>query len=480
MRTALWIALCGVLAFTVGFAGSGTAERWDRAGKDRAYLYHHIEPNVVYKGDVGTTLKVEVGTIGQGVAGVRLSLPVEAAMYDDGSHGDEVPGDGVYTLEGVEHRTQYGRLGFGGTHTTSGHVRAVIDRTDGTHEECSLGMGIVDPGQRFTAQRVADGLYATEYALFMVDPFGQVFNAPQWPLAEFTCGTAHVGVTEKLYSVYSDRFDYVIVMPADNLFDPTRNYAENVPYFVRAKNSVGRIGIERFDNTADFGSAGRLAGMIYHSWGYGSILDHELGHSWGADIGEEYGLTRCEECYGNHWNPYSDIGGQMAAFIFHPDAQYGAGHLMDNGDGTWRIEREPADNCPYSMLDLYVMGLVPPEDVPPIHVLVNPDTSDADRVTAESVETYTIEDVMALEGGERVPPHELAPKTFNVAFVVVGDREFTAAEYAYYSLVSRYFASKDKGELSLTTFYAATGGRATLDARIPRHPRRSAGRVSPP
>ncbi len=472
-----WLLVLGIVLASCGLLWAGTTDAPHAAALSQAFLYHHIDPIVVFKGDEDTTQTVEVATTGEAIASVRLTRPSEAIMHDDGTHGDAVAGDGIYTLEGVEHRTGYSNLGYGGTHSTSGRFKVVIERTDGSQEEWWLGIGIVDSEQQLAARKIADGVYATPYAVFMVDPFGVLLNVSEWPLSSLGCGRTNFEVFEKLYAVYPDSFDFVIVMPAHPLFDPTRGYAENTPYFVRAKNDVQRIGMDLFDNTDDFSSAGRLRGMIYHSWGTGQILDHEIGHAWAADIGEGYELTRCPDCYGNHWNPLSDIAGQMAAFLFHPDAELGAGHLMANGDGTWRIERESGDDCPFSMLDLYVMGLAPPEDVPPIHVLVNPDTSDHERVTAESVETYTIEDIMALEGGERIPAYGKAPKHFDVAFVVVGPREFTAAEYAFYSLIPKYFASTHRGDDALTTFHHATGGHGSLNARLPQIARQVSGRA---
>jgi hypothetical protein len=192
-------------------------------------------------------------------------------------------------------------------------------------------------------------------------------------------------------------------------------------------------------------------------------LDHEIGHCWCADIGESLNLTRCTGCYGNHWNPLSDIGGQMSMAISNPDVKYGSGHLKDNGDGTWRIERDPSDNDLYSSLDLYAMGLIPSTEVMPVHLLFNPDLTDHLKVTADSMITYTIEDIITDEGGERIPSFQDSPKEFNVAFIVVKNKSFTTAEYAYYSSIAKYFASQEQGELSLTTFYHATGGRATLN-----------------
>jgi len=313
---------------------------------------------------------------------------------------------------------------------------------------------------------LAADIYATQYALFIVDEDGDLFDITEWPLGNIKCGKENFGVTQKLYSVLPDSFDFIITMPTHPIHKPD-NYAENVPYFVRAKNDIQNIGIDIFDNTTDFGSAGRLMGTIYHSWGYGSILDHEIGHAWCADIGESLNLCKGEDSgYTNHWNKYSDIAGQMAYLLPNPNADFGAGHLFDNGDGTWRIEREPTDNMPYSRLDLYCMGLVSKEDVPPIHILGDIDDTDHLAVTAGSVETITIDDIIVAEGGERIPSFADSPKEFNIAFVAVKHKEFTDADYAYYSNVSKYFASEEQGFPSLTTFYTATGGRARLDPTL--------------
>jgi hypothetical protein len=79
----------------------------------------------------------------------------------------------------------------------------------------------------------------------------------------------------------------------------------------------------------------------------------------------------------------------------------------------------------------------------------------------------TIQDIIKAEGGERTPSWKNSPKKFNVAFIVVKNKAFTPAEYAFYSLISKYFASKEQGEFFLTTFYTATGGRAELNPKLP-------------
>jgi hypothetical protein len=166
--------------------------------------------------------------------------------------------------------------------------------------------------------------------------------------------------------------------------------------------------------------------------------------------------------YGSHWNNRTSIGGLMAC---GPSGQ--GATFVSNGDGTFRLESQGL--LTYAKLDLYLMGLIPPSEVPPVRKLINPNFSDPNRVTAERVETYTIEQLMRAEGGERIPNWKDSPKSFTFGLIVVKDAEFTEAEFAFFSLVARYFGSKQQPEnnnFAINTFYAATGGRATLNTRL--------------
>lgn len=466
-----------LILVVAGWCGAEGAQT-GAAASEPAFVYYTLDPIVIYADDEETRLTLEVATTGVGVTGVRLVSPEQRDLFDDGTRGDRVAGDGIYTTNRAQASRKYGTMRFG-THETNGRYHIAIDLEGGGQEEHWLGIGFVSPNLHYPVARKGDGMYATSHAFFIVDPEGELLDTRDWPLGYIHCGQSQFGVFEKLYSVYPDAFDFVIIMPAHPIYDPSRDFAENVPYFIGARNDVENIGAAIFDNTGRFYSDGRLKGMIYHSWGYGSILDHEFGHRWSAYLGTAYDVSGCEDCFGPHWNPLSDIAGQMSAFIMHPDAPYGAGHLLSNGDGTWRIDRQPGNDTPYSSIDLYAMGLIPSSEVEPIHILVDPDTTDVNHVTCSEVETITIDDIMAAEGGEREPSWEDSPKEFTVAMVVVKNADFTQAEYDFYTSIVRYFTSTEQGELSLTTFYHATGGRASLDATLPVEPRSASGRVRP-
>ncbi|MEW6366519.1 MAG: choice-of-anchor X domain-containing protein [Acidobacteriota bacterium] len=435
------------------------------AARVGSFLYFWFDPQVIYN-DGRSATKLQIVTDKKDVREVYIMGPSSTGwieLYDDGTHGDRTAGDGTFTVNNLTSDTlgltSYA-LDFGGTHMEYGFDTRIVKGSGKVETSYEVGIGIVDKGQVFTATKLAADIWASEYAMFLVDPKGKALDS-KIPLGSVKCGKTAYYAFQKLYSVSPDSFDFVFVMPAAQIFDPSRDYAENVPYEVPVKNAVQHIGQTIFDNTANFGSEGRLRGMVYHSFGYGAILDHEIGHGWSAwGFGQSLGITD-----GVHWEENTDIAGQMSLYVFAPGGV--TGHLYSNGDGTWRIAREPGDDDRYSMLDLYLMGLVPQGKVPPVHKLINPDYSDPDRVTADSVETYTIKQLMQAAGGPRVPSSKDSPKKFNVALIAVKNKAFKPAEIAWFSLVAKYFSSEAKGDLSLTTFYTATGKRGTLDARLP-------------
>jgi len=451
------IILIVALHFSEGYAGNSLKIE----PADRSFQYYYFDPVTVYCcEDIDLTL--EVGTTGENITRVRLSFPSDMVLYDDGSHGDRQAGDGIYTRNDIPNKDNIRALRYGGTHCRYGLYEVTIEKTNGTQESEWLYLGLVKQDQTFPAIQLGEGLTATEYALFIEDPAGEILDTPNWPLGDIKCTDTFYKAYQKLYSVFPDSFDFSIIMPAHSIFDPGRNYAENVPFFRFARQTIQNIGISEIDITDQLGSAGRLKGMIYHSWGDGQLLDHEIGHYWCAHFGNALGIS------GNdfHWDCYTDIGGQMSNYLSHPDLPNG-GHLKDNGDGTWRIERDPGNNELYSKLDLYLMGLIPSHEVPPVNLLVNPDITDHLHVTADSMITYSIEDLIAAEGGERYPSSEQSPGKFNIVFIVIKNKAFRPAEYAFYSLISKYFASEAQGDHQMTTFYTATAAHGTLNAQLP-------------
>jgi MYXO-CTERM domain-containing protein len=159
------------------------------------------------------------------------------------------------------------------------------------------------------------------------------------------------------------------------------------------------------------------------------VFGQELGHAWGSFVYySQAGGPWATNLLGRsnaHWSFYLDSGGSPMQ-----------GHeWLDNGNGTFTAIK--TDLYVYSDLDLYLMGLLPPEDVAPWFVLEDPydcfDAAAGDDVCAPpqaflfEAPTYTvgatrrdvtIGDVIAVEG-PRMPAWPEAPNEFDVSFLLV-------------------------------------------------------------
>lgn len=426
--------------------------------EEQVYLYMKISPSAVYSDN--PVLTAEVYTSGKNIKKVWIYWREKNfILKDNGVAPDRVAGDGVYT--GIVDLTgEHFYFSYFWNSVSLNTLGVKIELTNGEVKEYDgARFSIVKTGVKFPAVKLGDGLYATQYAFFIVDKKGEIF--PNFPVDDMYCGKTYPEAYKKLYSVFPDVFDFITLMPAGTLYRKS-DYRENVPYFVMVKNDVKNIGVPIFNDAAKYGSAGRLRGVIYHSYGYGAILDHEVGHAWGIDIGKSLGLVTNK----HHWVANSDTYGQMTEFYFYKGNYY---KFIDNGDGTFKaVKNIDMENVQYTPLTLYVMGLLPPEEVPPVHILEGEiDFSNLNKVKPERVKEITIWDVIKAEGGERDPPYESSQKNFTMAFIIVKPDEFTPAEYAFFSLVSKFFGSREKGEHYLTPFYIATGGRGTMNTILP-------------
>ncbi|MBI5949124.1 MAG: hypothetical protein HY875_13370 [Chloroflexi bacterium] len=423
-------------------------------------------PSVLWCNDPSSTTTMEFHVAGRTDV---VKVEVETAsnqlvdLYDDGTHGDATAGDLVFTRSGVRPLCAESALRYGRSAATYGGrfwvTLASTARIPAWHQY-SLGFVHSRFEGAFAVKNLGGGLSATAYAFFINDAAHDVIDG--YPVATVFCGTTNFRAYQQLYSVLPDAFDVAIVTPGETLFRPD-GFGENVPYNVLVANSVQHIGLPIVDHTAAFGSAGRLRSTVYESFGDIQIFDHEVAHTWGAGIGGSLGLTDGAQ---GHWDDMSDIGGQLGAYYFGPGGVIG--HFAANGDGTWRIVANTT-NEPYSPLELYVMGLIPADQVPPVHVLTNPNLSDPQRVTATSVQTRTIQEIMTSAGGPRIPDSSASPKRFDVAYIVTQDRPFDDAAYAYFSLLAYALQSRLPPESPdmYAPFFWATGRRATMNTRLP-------------
>jgi len=149
-----------------------------------------------------------------------------------------------------------------------------------------------------------------------------------------------------------------------------------------------------------------------------AVLAHEAGHRWLAEASTPAGPLGGD----GHWSFFLDSGGSLV----------GGNRLVENADGSFTTGRGLEGFGP---LDLYLMGLLPPEQVPPTRIVEEatgfvPASSAAGRPFDESSRPeagvtfrgrerrVTIEDVVRATG-ERQPRFGESPRSFRMAFAIV-------------------------------------------------------------
>jgi hypothetical protein len=208
------------------------------------------------------------------------------------------------------------------------------------------------------------------------------------------------------YASEPDNFDFLTIYATHD--HPYYNYQ----FHLSAQNKIKGIGKSIFDNSENFGSAGRLLGInwlknidqynpddeIDLKLAVNGIL-HETSHQWGAfiDFIDENGSVS-----NTLRNPYN-----MAHWDKKLDTDYdllNGFSWTDNGDGTFTADTKEDLRKGYCELDLYLMGLISRCEVSPLTLIVT-DTDTAGIQPGTTVQGYsktiTIDQIIAAEG-ERV------------------------------------------------------------------------------
>lgn len=228
-------------------------------------------------------------------------------------------------------------------------------------------------------------------------------------------------LTEEVYRHIGDVVDFMVISSNFSYFDFV------TAFHVGIKNEVQGIGLDTFDHTATYHSQGRLKALIEvgpileippldRSWVQlaSAIVQHEIGHQWLAYVrfddgsGTSTHLLKGDDL--QHWNYLLD---SSASFMY--------GHRWENTAPS--VYRSIGTLNRYSNLDLYLMGLLPVEEVGPIRLLqsatIPPDNAllpVLDQVISADPGNLTVNQIIQVEG-PRLPAAMRRPRTFKVAWV---------------------------------------------------------------
>ena len=368
-------------------------------------------------------------------------------LFDDGSHGDALAGDGVFSLDELSPAQTTGTIGNLLIRFVPMTFRYADTHEEFSDEDLGLTLHYVSPSVPVPAfADLAADVRATRFVVNVVAPLQGEFPG------HFMDSEV---VSHRYYDFFPDERDFLMIAKPFN----TNGFAAS---FRTVRNDVLGIGLETIDDSADYGSAGVLQGILSLYFGnvWPGTLNHELLHRWAAFLDPSLDLTGT----GGHW-------GAIAAGPsgFGGNAPYaGSFDLIEHVSGNTyraRVDSEGHNND----LELYLMGLIDIDDVQsPIAALVNPVfqgyQSGYSIYIADGLRSVSTQEIVAVEG-QRIPDYSKSQHFLRSAMVVVYDRLLSDVELAYYD-----YAMQEYQKISSTfglTFADATGQRATISTALP-------------
>lgn len=325
------------------------------------------------------------------------------------------------------------------------------------------------PAVRIT--KLAEDLQRSDYILNVHSSgfFNTLYNAAQ------AFGVNPEAVLKRVYQSIGDDYDFVNFMIANQAA------VENRYHFSTRNNTFG-IGMSQFDNSANYGSKGKLIGVSifpnpHFIDGASEGVAHEFGHQWVEFVS---GLPVDGR---PHW-PLSTMATGVMGWS-DPINRQGLNfpcQFVANANGGYSVSLSGGAKK-FNDFDLYLMGLIEAADVSPQVIVTDAQKIQAGQsssctgvgtLTANQFVPFTVQQLIQLAGGPRSPSAASSQKNFRVLNVVVSrDGLLSSAEMSYYeSLVRRIEA---KGQIPnsegaaagfTSPFGVLTGGRAQITAKI--------------
>ncbi|MCY3764406.1 MAG: leucine-rich repeat domain-containing protein [Gemmatimonadetes bacterium] len=267
------------------------------------------------------------------------------------------------------------------------------------------------------------------------------------------------------YGYFSDAFDFLVFMPSLH-WRQLDSEAFGGAYYASVQNEVQGTGQTIYFD-ASWGSEGKLQGAVFFAHAASSKPEH-TGLVWGP------GLHELMHRWANfivgpsipHWDFTSAngiLGGfDIAKLVDHGGGRYSAPNVYTGG---WARNLKP-----YSPIEMYLAGFIPPEQVPDLWVAEDGEIvksgrgGDPDEFTASKVKTHTVEDIIA-KHGRRVPDHTRSQKAFRAAVILLASEDYPATRKFLEALSNDATLFSHAGEDQFDdwyNFYEATGGRATI------------------
>lgn len=377
-------------------------------------------------------------------------------LADDGSNGDLVAGDGVYSLQlppcepyplyrtalnclYFKQLTNFEKAGF-----AEFQISLFIEYENGSFSHVRAVLPILrDDVELIDLQQLDESTYVTDTFVNIIDKSGLSFQGGFFDRMNMK------SLANRFYERYPDNFDFLFFR--SDRWLTIAGYG----YYVPINIDFDGTGRKRFNFSALHGSAGRLKGKMFVNHLSLGPMVHELMHHWA----NQSALLE-KDISGGHYG-FSNVNGVLGG-----DVDFDT--VTNLGNNRYQIQ-ERQGCCSsfsglYAPLELYMAGLLPKEEVPPVTLLSQPEPLEYNWDSTvwrseKGIVTYTIDDIIAAEG-ERNPPFGEAQTDFRLGHVVVTKEPLDPRVATWLDAQIKYFGSKEN---DTRVFSAATGFRASMD-----------------
>ena len=301
---------------------------------------------------------------------------------------------------------------------------------------------------------------------------------PEFGQARLRGGEAEVdlaGLTTRFYDVFVDEYETLAVVSQTALLTRDTGRRRNV------KNDVSGIGLDVFDASADYGSAGVLQGIELYppgGWATARATLHQQAHQWGdyTRLWDQLGVVRQGDAPQSHV-PLLSPGAVVAGAVLEGTRRVGEATAIERTLPT----------VTFHPLTLYRMGLVDLTRVPQLRVFFDQGQFDPADRSAPPVGARVEGGVVTVVGGdfEAADGRRTGPPATHVRRALIYVSRAGLASQEEMDIVNFYAArlAATDGVTSwdgYPSFFEATGGRATLATDVtPKPGATSAGKLSP-
>jgi hypothetical protein len=270
----------------------------------------------------------------------NLATGLDLPMLDNGTGGDEVAADGIYTVTLTPAQAAQGLQTDDVYKKFIGYIKPFQGTTQQFRLNTFTNVTAADIPRQTISRAAADVQY-TENLVNVIDP-------------TFSVNSDYKKIARKFYQYFNDEYDFINVISVQN------NIANRFHFAVQ--NSVQGIGLSQLNTSLDYGSGGKLLGIsVFPSTvffdGAEQGYSHELGHQWIQFLDEP-----TVKGGRPHW-PFSSLAAGMMGFSI-PGSGAGGNFSCTLTPEAGGVRLTPRSTAPvFTDLDLYLMGLLPPEQV---------------------------------------------------------------------------------------------------------------------